>query len=100
MSRKKPEIVSDKSLPTPAILPGADAYSDVSYFYTNVLWGYPEPDLDSVKQIAKRFQIGRNFYVNEDEINMIIERKRKNNKKNVSIRSKSVLGSAQKSIDT
>lgn len=49
----EPEIVSDKSLPTPAILPGADAYSDVSYFYTNVLWGYPEPDLDSVKQIAK-----------------------------------------------
>lgn len=34
----EPERVSNEPLPTPEILPGADAYSDVAYLYT----GYPE----------------------------------------------------------
>lgn len=45
INEPEPEIVLEP-LPVPALVPGADVYSDVVYLYTNVLLGgYPESEL-------------------------------------------------------
>ena len=61
INEPEPEIVPEP-IPVPALVPGADVYSDVVYLYTNVLLGYPESKL---VELATREILDSKHFVKE-----------------------------------